>query len=77
MPWVTFIADFDWRPPELNGRWLRAYRAGSTHLVTTPCARAACAAGRATPAQRPGRDAGHGENQQAQGTAAQAGGDAG
>lgn len=44
MPWVKFIQDFDWRatPAVTFG-----YKAGSTVLVTTPCAKAAKAAGKA------------------------------
>lgn len=77
MPWVAFSADFDWYPPERNGRWMCAYKAGSILLVTTPCARAARAACKATPARRPGKESGHGEDRQAQRVAAQAGGAAG
>lgn len=38
MPRVLFQYDFDWYPPELKGRWMRAYKAGWSGLVTTPCA---------------------------------------
>lgn len=47
MPVCCFIEDFDWAPPEFNGRWLVAYKAGTVELVTTPCAEAAIAAGKA------------------------------
>lgn len=47
MPRVLFTQDFDWAPPEFNGRWLVAYKAGWSGLVTTPCATAAIAAGKA------------------------------
>ncbi len=47
MPRVAFTQDFDWAPPEFNGRWLVAYKAGWAGLVTTPCATAAIAAGKA------------------------------
>jgi hypothetical protein len=46
MPWVRFLADFDWRAtPAVT----YAYKAGTTELVTTPCAVAAKAAGVAEP----------------------------
>lgn len=67
MPRITFTADFDWAPPELNGRWLRAYKAGMTELVTTPCAAAAIAAGRAGMAR--------GETEEPRVGVAEAGGD--
>lgn len=47
MPVIAFTHDFDWAPPEFNGRWLKAYKAGWTGLVTTPCAIAAVASGKA------------------------------
>lgn len=47
MPRVVFTQDFDWAPPEFNGRWLVAYKAGWSGLVTTPCATVAIAAGKA------------------------------
>ena len=47
MPRIAFTADFDWYPPERGGRWCRAYKAGFSGLVTTPCAAAAVAAGKA------------------------------
>lgn len=47
VPHVIFTHDFDWAPPEFNGRWLKAYKAGWSGLVTTPCAVAATAAGKA------------------------------
>jgi hypothetical protein len=50
MPRIVFTADFDWYPPELNGSWCQAYKAGPEPLrVTRPCADAAIAAGRAVP----------------------------
>ena len=72
MPRVTFTADFDWYPPAYAGRYLQAYKAGFTLLVTTPCAAAAIAAGRAV---RP-KDDRHGEVQQAGEPAAEDGRDA-
>lgn len=47
MPWVRFTADFDWYPPERNGRYCIAYKSGMELLVTTPCAVAAETAGKA------------------------------
>lgn len=47
MPHITFTHNYDWAPPEFNGRWLTAYKAGWSGLVTTPCAAAAIAAGKA------------------------------
>lgn len=47
MPRVLFTEDFDHYPPELNGRWCKAYKAGWSGLVTTPCAVLAIAAGKA------------------------------
>lgn len=47
MPRVRFTGDFDWSPPEFNGRVTMAYKAGMTLIVTTPCAEAAVAAGKA------------------------------
>ena len=44
MPWVRFTADFDWKPTR---RVTYAYRAGDQKMVTTPCALAAVAAGKA------------------------------
>lgn len=44
MPWVSFDRDFDWRPKQ--GVTI-AYKAGMHLLVTTPCAEAAIAAGKA------------------------------
>ncbi|OAM77701.1 hypothetical protein A3840_08705 [Devosia elaeis] len=44
MPWVRFKADFDWRPRQ--GVTI-AYKAGMHLLVTTRCAEAAIAAGKA------------------------------
>lgn len=49
MPRVRFLKDFDWKP-------LRsvtfAFKAGSEHLVTTRCAQAAIAKGRAEPVKK-------------------------
>ena len=47
MPRIIFTHNYDWAPPEFNGRWLTAYKAGWAGLVTTPCAAAAIAAGKA------------------------------
>lgn len=45
MPTVTFIEDFDWTPPEANGRITIAYKAGMTVKVRKRAAEAAMAAG--------------------------------
>ena len=58
MPWVYFTKDFDWYPPELNGRFCLAYKAGTIALVTTPCAVAAKAARKAVATRKP-RDNAH------------------
>lgn len=47
MPRILFTHNYDWAPPEFNGRWVIAYKAGWSGLVTTPCAAAAIAAGKA------------------------------
>lgn len=53
MPRVRFLADFDWRAtPAVT----IAYKAGTVELVTTPCADAAKAAGKAEACQRPKGD---------------------
>ena len=50
MPWVRFVADMDWKPvPAVT----QAYRAGEVKLVTTPCAEAAIAKGKAVKASNP------------------------
>lgn len=50
MPRVRFTQDFDWRAtPAVT----MAYKAGTVDLVTTPCAEAAIAAGKAEAVQRP------------------------
>ncbi|QMV02578.1 hypothetical protein GHV40_14295 [Devosia sp. D6-9] len=50
MPWVRFTGDFDFRP--VFGVTI-AYRAGSHKLVTTACAAAAIAAGKAVRQAKP------------------------
>lgn len=52
MPVVLFLKDFDWYPASLNGKWMQAYKAGTTALVTTPCAHAAIAVGKARLAKK-------------------------
>lgn len=44
---VTFLRDFDWQPPERNGRVTIAYKAGMCLLVRKICAADAIAAGAA------------------------------
>lgn len=55
MPHVRFTADFDFSPAALGGRVTLAYRAGTTVTVTTECATAAIAAGKAVKASPPRR----------------------
>lgn len=50
MPWVHFIADFDFRP---SRRLALAYRAGTTLLVPTAAAEAAETAGTGRRVPRP------------------------
>lgn len=50
MPWIRFTHDFDFRPA--FGVTI-AYRAGSHKLVTTACATAALAAGKAKREPKP------------------------
>jgi len=50
MPWVRFTAGFDFKPRRAV---TVAYQAGQVKLVTSPCARAAIAAGKAEPATKP------------------------
>lgn len=52
MPRVRFSADFDWKPTR---QVTIAYRAGAEELVTTPCATAAVAAGKAEKIASKGR----------------------
>lgn len=50
MPWVRFLADYDWRAtPAVT----IAFKADTVALVTTPCAAAVKAAGKAEACQRP------------------------
>lgn len=54
MPRVKFLKDFDWKPkPAVT----LAFKAGSEHLVTTRCAQAAIAKGRAEAVKTPRRRA--------------------
>src|SRR5262245_61370519 len=53
MPWVAFVADFDWFPDVCKGRCCFAFRATTVALVTRECARKAIAAGKATETERP------------------------
>lgn len=50
MPWVRFTQAFDWKPqPSVT----IAYQAGQVKLVTTPCAEAAIAKGKAERTTKP------------------------
>lgn len=53
MPWVSFTADFDFRPTR---RITLAYKAGQKLLVPTPAADAAEAAGAGKRIQKPKDD---------------------
>ena len=55
MAWIKITERFKWSPPELNNTWTVVYQPG-VHNVTTPCAKAAIAAGKASrvPAVRRG-----------------------
>lgn len=54
MPWVRFTADFDFKPmPAVT----YGYRAGHVGNVTTPCATAAVAAGKAVRMKKPSKQA--------------------
>jgi hypothetical protein len=56
MPWVRFIADFDFKPAP---RITLAFHAGQVRLVTTACAAAASTKGKAVRATKP-KDEKHG-----------------
>lgn len=56
MPWVHFIADFDFSPKARGGRVTIAYRAGMKKNVTRECSAAAIAAARAVSTERPHED---------------------
>lgn len=50
MPWLRFLADFDWKPqPTIT----IAYLAGATELVTRACAAAATSTGKSIIIERP------------------------
>ena len=48
MPKITFTQKFDWTDPRAP-MVTTAYKAGHTYMVTTPCADAAIAQGKAKP----------------------------
>ena len=50
MPWVKFLKDFDWQPP--NARWMIAYRKGKIMLVKQDVADEAIAQGKAVPSSK-------------------------
>jgi hypothetical protein len=41
MPWVHFMHNFDWHPPERNGRVVLFFPKGTTIFVRRLCAEAA------------------------------------
>lgn len=51
MPWVRFTGNFNWVDPRLPAV-TKAFKRGSSLLVTTACAKAAIAAGKAEPAKK-------------------------
>lgn len=54
MPWVRMTEAWDWKPkPQVT----IAYKAGATELVTTACAKAAVAAGKAERVKKGSGDA--------------------
>lgn len=53
MPWVKFMRDFRWDPPERKGRTTIAYAADSVHFVRKACADDARAAGAAVTIRKP------------------------
>jgi hypothetical protein len=52
MPWVRFVDDFDFRPPERR-RVCIAYKRGMVQFVRRVCADGAIAKGRAVETERP------------------------
>lgn len=54
--WVRFTADFDFSPAALGGRSTIAYKAGMELNVTSECAAAAKAAGKAVAGRKPRKD---------------------
>lgn len=52
MALVKFVADFDWAPPKLKGRYVLAFKAGTVATVTHDCAQQAIAAGKAIDAEQ-------------------------
>lgn len=53
MPWVRFLSDYDFRPPEAPRRICIAYKAGMVQFVRRVCADEAIAAGKAELTERP------------------------
>jgi hypothetical protein len=49
---VTFTKDFDWYPPEKNGRVHIAFKSGMVLFLRRQCAADAIAAGAATPIEK-------------------------
>lgn len=52
MPWLRFLADFDFHPPERPQSTV-AYKRGMVKFVRRVCAEQAIAKGRAVESQRP------------------------
>lgn len=62
MPWVTFVRDFNFRPPEKQNVCI-AYKKGMTKFVRMICASQAIQAGKAVQAKRPDAQPEHGDLQ--------------
>jgi hypothetical protein len=52
MPWIKFVKDFRWDPPERNGRVTVSFKAGAKVLVRRKCADDAIASGAAKPERK-------------------------
>ncbi len=61
MPWLRFIAPFDFSPAARGGRVTIAYPAGMVRNVTRECAALALAAGKAKATVSPRREASDGD----------------
>jgi len=55
MPWVRFIHDFDFRPPEKPKRICIAYKKGMVQFVRRCCAEKAIENGKALLVERPSK----------------------
>jgi len=53
MPWVHFLRQFPWNPPERKGQVTIVYPAGAVLFVRRRCAADAITAGAAAPTTKP------------------------